>query len=100
MNLRDRLRQILIASILVLVGLAAFAWIADYAIFRVRLATNRSAFGSVKVSHYYAILQKSGKTQLIFDPPQPENCVNALFSHAGSKPCWYLRRHPEQRTDI
>jgi hypothetical protein len=26
--------------------------------------------------------------------------VHALFPHAGALPCWYLSRHPEQRTDI
>jgi hypothetical protein len=52
------------------------------------------------VSHYYAVKQKNGKTQFIFDPPAAENCVHALFPHAGCDPCWYLTRHPEQRTDI
>jgi hypothetical protein len=45
-------------------------------------------------------LQKNGKTQFIFDPPGPESCVNALFPHSGMQPCWYLRRNPEQRTNI
>jgi len=45
-------------------------------------------------------LQKNGKTQFIFDPPAPETCVHALFPHAGMQPCWYLSRHPEQRTNI
>lgn len=72
----------------------------DYTVFRVRVATNRNAYGSVTVNHYYAIQQKNGKTQFIFDPPQPQTCVNALFPHAGWLPCWYLSLHPEQRTDI
>jgi hypothetical protein len=65
-----------------------------------RVAAKGNAFGSVVVSHYYAVAQKNGKTQFIFDPPQAETCVNALFPHSGSSPCWYLRRHPEQRTEI
>jgi hypothetical protein len=100
MNLRDRLRRIVIGGILILVGTTALTFIADFGVFRLRVAANRSAYGSVTVNHYYAILQKSGKTQLIFDPPQPQTCVNALFPHGGLLPCWYLRRHPEQRTDI
>jgi hypothetical protein len=99
-NLRDRLRRIFIGTILALAAAGGVAYLVDYGVLRLRIATNRAPYGSVTVSHYTAIRQKSGKTELIFDPPQPETCVNALFSHGGSLPCWYLNRHPEQRTDI
>lgn len=72
----------------------------DFTVFRLRLATNRNPYGSVVVTRYYAVAQKNGKTQFIFDPPAPEACVRALFPHSGVLPCWYLNRHPEQRTDI
>ena len=99
-NLRTRLRRILVTAIvsIALAGLIAFAL--DYAVFRVRAAANWSPYGSVTVRHYYAVLQKNGKTTFMFDPPQAWTCVNALFPHGGSLPCWYLKRHPEQRTDI
>lgn len=100
LSLRERLRRIVLGAILGLVGLAAVAFLADLAVFRIRVSTNRNAYGTVTVSHYYAVLQKNGKTQFIFDPPQPWTCVNALFPHGGSLPCWYLTKHPEQRTDI
>jgi hypothetical protein len=87
-------------SILAVVGAGLLAFAVDYAIFRVRVAANANPYGSVVVSHYTAVLQKNGKTTFTFDPPQPWTCVNSLFSHAGSLPCWYLSRHPEQRTDI
>lgn len=99
-NLRVRLRRLLVALVLSVVGLAALAYGLDFAVFRIRAATNRNAYGSVTVNHYYAILQKNGKTQLIFDPPQAQTCVHALFPHDGWMPCWYLSRHPDQRTDI
>jgi len=99
-NLRDRLRQTFTATILTVVGLALLAFGLDYAVFRIRVATGRNPYGSVTVTHYYAVLQKNGKTAFMFDPPQPQTCVNALFPHVGSLPCWYLSRHPEQRTDI
>lgn len=79
---------------------AALIYLADYAILRIRVAANWNAYGSVTVSHYYAVAQKNGKTQFTFDPPQPWTCVNSLFPHSGLLPCWYLRRHPEQKTDI
>ncbi len=100
LNLRDRLRRMFIGTILIVVGAAALAFGLDYCVFRIREATGHSAYGSVTVSHYYAVLQKSGKTSYIFDPPQSETCVHALFPHEGWSPCWYLSRHPEQRTNI
>lgn len=98
--LREKLRRIFLGIVLALVGLAALIFLTDLAIFRIRIWTNRNPYGSVIVSHYYAVLQKNGKTQFIFDPPQPWTCVNALLPHNGSLPCWYLQKHPEQRTDI
>jgi len=99
-NLRDRLRRIFVGTILAAAGVGLFAFGVDYVVFRLRVATDRSPYGSVVVKHYTAIQQKSGKTVFIFDPPQAQTCVNALFPHAESLPCWYLSRHPEQRTDI
>jgi len=99
-ELRERLRRIFLGLLLVVLGTALLVFGVDYAVFRIRVASNRNPYGSVVVSHYYAVLQKNGKTQFIFDPPQAETCVNALFPHAGSPPCWYLSRHPEQRTNI
>jgi hypothetical protein len=89
-----------VSGVLSVLGAAALVYGLDFVVFRVRAATNRNAYGSVTVNHYYAVLQKNGKTQFIFDPPHPQTCVNALFPHQGSLPCWYLTRHPDQRTDI
>ena len=100
MTLRDRLRRFFLTIVLVTAGAVALAFVVDYAIFRLRVAVSRSAYGSVVVTQYYAVHQKSGKTEFIFQPPAPQTCVRALFPHAGWLPCWYLSRHPEQRTDI
>jgi hypothetical protein len=99
-NLRTRLKRILIAVIVTVTGVAAIAWVLDYGIFELRVVAKWNPYGSVTVNHYYAIPQKSGKTQFIFDPPTPQPCVNALFPHAGWLPCWYLSRHPDQRTSM
>jgi hypothetical protein len=85
---------------LAIVGTAVLAFSLDYAVFRIRVTIHRSAYGSVTVTHYTAVLQKNGKTTMTFDPPQDWTCVNTLFPHSGFFPCWYLRRYPEQRTDI
>jgi len=86
--------------VLIVLGTALLACGVDLGLLRLRVSTNRNPYGSVVVSRSYAVLQKNGKTQFIFDPPAPESCVNALFPHSGMQPCWYLRRHPEQRTNI
>ena len=88
------------AVVLAVVATAALAYVLDYVVLRIRAATTRNAYGFVVVNHYYAVLQKNGKTALTFDPPQPQTCVNSLFPHQGWLPCWYLSRHPDQRTDI
>jgi hypothetical protein len=86
--------------VLFVLATALISFGVDFAIFRVRVAANRNPYGSVVVTRYYAVLQKNGKTQFIFDPPAPEPCVHALFPHSDVLPCWYLNRHPEQRTNI
>jgi hypothetical protein len=100
LNLRERLRRILLRTVLSVVAVAVLTFLADLAVFRIRVWIHRNPYGSVMVTHYYAVPQKNGKTQFIFDPAQPWTCVNALFPHGGSLPCWYLQKHPEQRTDI
>jgi hypothetical protein len=99
-NVREKLRRIFVGTLLIILGAAFLAFAIDFGVFRIRAAINRNAYATVTVNHYYAILQKNGKTQLIFDPPQPETCVNALFPHSGMQPCWYLSKHPDQRTSI
>jgi len=99
-SLREKLRRAILMTLAVATAIAVSLFGIDYAVFRVRVAANWNAYGSVTVDHYYAVLQKNGKTQFIFDPPGPETCVNTLFPHEGMLPCWYLRRHPERRTDI
>jgi hypothetical protein len=99
MTLAQRLRRWFLAVVGAGLVLLGFCFALDYVIFRVRVASGQG-HGTVTVSHYYAVLQKNGKTQFIFDPPGPQTCVRSLFSHGGYLPCWYLARHPEQRTDI
>ena len=99
-TLRDQVRKFFLGLVLLAICIALLAFVGDFAVFRLRVLTNRNPYSSVVVRHYYAVAQKNGKTQLIFDPPASETCVHALFAHEGMRPCWYLSRHPEERTDI
>jgi len=94
------LKQLILIGIACAAGLTLAAYSVDYAVFRYRVAANRQPFGQITVSSYDAVLQKNGKTQFIFNPPEPQTCVHSLFPHAGYVPCWYLQRHTEPRTDI
>jgi hypothetical protein len=103
-TLRARIKHLLWRFIVIstssLLILTLLAYAADYAIFRRRVLNNRQPFSQITVSSYDAVQQKSGKTQFIFNPPQAQTCANALFPRDGFVPCWYLRRHSEQRTNI
>ena len=99
-RLRERIRQIFLGTVVVALATGLLTFLVDFGLFRLRVAMNRAPYGAVEVRRSYAVAQKNGKTQFIFEPAGPENCVNALFPHSGMQPCWYMRRHPEQRTDI
>jgi len=94
------LKRVIGIGLLSAMGLTLLAYAADYAVFRYRLSSNRRPFGQVTVTTYDAVAQKNGKTEYIFNPPEAQTCVNALFPRAGYQPCWYLQRHTEQRTNI
>ena len=97
--IRLRLKQLIAIVMLSAAGVALATYAVDYGVFRYRVSRNQ-ALGQVTVTSYDAVQQKNGKTESLFDPPRAQTCVNSLFPHAAYLPCWYLRRHPEQRTDI
>jgi hypothetical protein len=99
-RIKHFLKRLIVVGLSSALGLTALAYATDYLVFRYRLAANRQPFGQVTVTRYDAVAQKSGKTQFIFNPPEAQTCVHALFPRAGFTPCWYLQRHTEQRTDI
>jgi hypothetical protein len=78
----------------------ALVYAGDYVSVRYHIPKGREPLGTVVVQPYYAVPLKSGKTELIFQQPQTQTCVNSLFPHLGYSPCWYLRRHRDKRTDI
>jgi hypothetical protein len=99
-KIKHFLKRSLVIGLSVALGVTSIAYAVDYAVFRYRVATNRQPYGQVAVRRYYAVQQKGGKIQFIFNPPEQQPCVHALFPHGGYTPCWYLERNPEQRTDI
>jgi len=99
-TLLRKLRRIFMGFVAAVLLLLGAAFVVDFAVFRIRVAAGWQPYGSVVVHHYYAVAQKANKVQFIFDPPQPWPCTRSVFPHGGNWPCWYLKGHPEQRTDL
>ncbi len=99
-RIKHLLQRLIVFGLASLLSLTLLAYSVDYIVFRYRVATNRQPFGQITVSSYDAVLQKNGKTEFLFNPPEAQTCANALFPRAGFVPCWYLQRHTEQRTNI
>jgi|GraSoiStandDraft_43_1057313.scaffolds.fasta_scaffold54842_4 hypothetical protein len=90
----------LLRVVISLVALSAVLYGGDYLAARFHIPPTRELFGSVQVRRYYAVGEKNGKTEFLFNPPETQPCLNSLFPHFRYPPCWYLRRHTEQRTNI
>lgn len=82
-----------------LAGVLLALYVGDYVFLWLRIQRGNT-FGSVTVRRYYAVPQKSGKIEFLQAEPQDQTCVRSLFPHMGDAPCWYVRRHTEQRIDI
>jgi len=83
-----------------LAALCLLIYTSDDLTLRYRMVRNRNPFGSVTVRRYYAVREKNGKTEFMFNPPENQTCVHSLFPHSGCLPCWYLSKHTEQRIQI
>ena len=53
----------------------------------------RPRFSTFTINRVYYINENYNKFSLEPIPSIEEQCVNALFPHSGSRPCWYVKRH-------
>ena len=93
---REDMKRVLILAALLL----SVLYIGDYLSVRYRIQNRRDPFGAVEIQRYYAVKQKDGKTEFIFDQPETQVCVHSLFPHFGSSPCWYVNRRKLKRIDM
>jgi len=89
-------RRLLIIASLTLLGIVLLYGADDLSV-RFRIPASCQPFGTVTVQRYDAISEKNNKTEFVYEDPVTEPCVNSLFPHMGYAPCWYLKRHSEQR---
>ena len=87
-------------GVAVLLGMAALGYFVDWAVLRYRVAASKEPFGTVTIRPIYSVPQKNHRVEYLPGDPMDQACVNALFPHNGDVPCWYLRRHKEQRIDM
>jgi hypothetical protein len=79
-----------------MVTLLAAVYLADL----VGLHFNHNPTGIVSIRSYYAVPRNDKREELMFNDPEDETCVNTLFPHQQMPPCWYLRRHTQQRISL
>jgi len=78
----------------VLVLLAAVAYPADWALWRVRVARG-GGMGQVEVSLFTVAELKGGKEDYYPNGTIVLGCSESLYPQGGVNPCWWQRRHRE-----
>jgi hypothetical protein len=85
-----------VRSVFAVLILISCAYLGDLAVLHFR----KDPTGTVTVHPYTAVPRKDKREEYLFDDPQDQSCVNSVFPHRQMSPCWYLRRHPEVRTNL
>jgi hypothetical protein len=74
----------------------AGSYLADWAVFKMR----GSPLAKVTISHYIQVPLKGDAVEFDYQGTFDVDCSVSLFPQAGFTPCWKLRRHPNQGTQI
>ncbi|MGB6690870.1 MAG: hypothetical protein WBE76_23805 [Terracidiphilus sp.] len=72
------------------------AYAGDWAIFSLR----GSPAAKVTVNQYQTVPLKGHKYEYDYLGTEDETCCVSLFPRAGETPCWWLRRHRDQVTNL
>ena len=94
------MKQLSIRGLGIVLILLWLTYAGDYISLRYKIPGNREQFGTVSVQSYYAVGEKNGNTEYDFNDPENETCVNSIFPHLGYQPCWYVRRHAQNRINV
>ncbi len=76
-------------SLYAVLALAVVAWGVDGLVAQHRT----DQFSTIRVDQVYAITNRWNQVDYSIGDPQNQRCVNALFPHSGSIPCWYVKSH-------
>jgi hypothetical protein len=94
------MKHYFIRIVVVLIAAAVLAYAADFAVLKIRIATNNNPYGTVTVRSYYSIAKKNSKVEYDYIGAEDETCTHSLFPQSGHNPCWYARSHTERKIEI
>lgn len=86
----------LLRAVVVLAAAFVVIYGGDFAVFKLR----GSPQSTVTVNRYLSIPLKGNKTEFDYLGSMPVPCSISLFPQAGQTPCWQLRRHVNQGTNL
>lgn len=91
------MKPILLRVVIGLVAALAVLYAVDWTVLQIRIRVAReSAFSTVQVSQFISLGLKGNKQEYYYEGTISETCVRAIFPHASSPACWWLRRHTTQ----
>lgn len=79
-----------------LVALLIIWYVGDYLSLKIR----RVPLSTVRITKFYAVPQKDGKTSFEPGETMTQTCVNSMFPHMGYSPCWYVKRQRNQQINL
>jgi hypothetical protein len=94
------MKRMLIITVLTLACCAAIIYGGDYGLLRYKMGKGHEVIASVPIYRYYAVPEKNNRTEFISADPDTVKCIEALFPHLSYAPCWYVRRHADQRVNM
>ncbi|MGA3008676.1 MAG: hypothetical protein ABSD72_00315 [Terracidiphilus sp.] len=86
----------LLRAVVVLAVVFVAAYAGDFAVFKLR----GSPQSTVTINSFVSIPLKGNKTEFDYLGSMPVPCSISLFPQAGQSPCWQLRRHVNQGTNL
>jgi hypothetical protein len=93
--MRGSIRGIAGRVLLAVLVAAAVAYVADYGVWRVRMA-HGAGMRTVAVDQYLATALKGNKAEYDYLGTVQQPCSRSGFPHGGAQPCWWLARHTTQ----
>jgi hypothetical protein len=88
-----------VSLLLLIIGVPAVFYTLDYVSVLLGVPS-RPRFATFTVNRFYRVDEKFNKFSLNPLPAVDERCVNSLFPHFGSRPCWYVSRHTMESVEV
>jgi hypothetical protein len=87
--------RMLLRSALGLLIAAAVVYVADWAVWRARVAAG-GGMDQVQVDMFVVAEVKGGKEDYYPQGTVTVPCSRTIYPQGGNNPCWWQRRHPEK----